>query len=149
MSNLTTALWLSFLSMGIWLSLRSWTRSLRRDLEETRSQALLRDQETRELVLRAVELLQRQQEQRFLQAEAKLEQNLVHLQDQHRALLLEALTPVAQAMLRQDKRHQERGNQLEELLLEVLSSLQPSAQEQISKLIGQQLPSPTSPSLAS
>lgn len=65
------------------------------------------------------------------------------LLEQHRALLLEALQPVAEAMRRLDQRilvsqmqQVELHQESKELLLEVLSSLQPSALTQLSPLIG-------------
>lgn len=93
---------------------------------ETASLAAMREEETRELLLRQGELLQRQQEQRFLDQEAR-----------QRALLLEAMRPLAAALQRQDQMAQARSTEEQSLLLEVLSSLQPSAAEQISPLIGQ------------
>jgi hypothetical protein len=78
-------------------------------------------------------------------------------------LLYQALTPVAEAMARLDARQQETRQlvqalvemprqpepQTQELLLEILSSLQPTAQEQIVPLLGPP-PLPTSsPSSAS
>jgi hypothetical protein len=78
-------------------------------------------------------------------------------------LLYQALTPVAEAMARLDSRQQEtrqrqqelllmveaRHRETQELLLEILSSLQPTAQEQIVPLLGPP-PLPTSsPSSAS
>ena len=99
-------------------------------------------------------------EQRRLRKLAGLEIRLcLHremLLEQHRALLLEALQPVAEAMRRLDQRilaNQMQGvehqQELRELLLEVLSSLQPSALTQLSPLIGLPAPMTTSPSSAS
>lgn len=78
-------------------------------------------------------------------------------------LLYQALTPVAEAMVRLDSRQQETQRYLErqvqalrleqleqtELLREILSSLQPTAEEQIGQLLGQPLPPISSPSSAS
>lgn len=70
--------------------------------------------------------------------------------------LLEALTPMAEALQRLDnlqkaaahQQHQHLKYQ-EELLKEVLNSLQPSASQQIFPLIGQQSPPHSSHDLAS
>lgn len=68
----------------------------------------------------------------------KQQAQLLQLQQLHRELLLEALTPVAEAMQRQDNLAQERFQaqmsmsvHQEELLLEVLNSLQPSPESQL------------------
>ena len=77
-----------------------------------------------------------------------------------RALLLEALTPLAQALQRQDSLLLEQSRLTREalqqfrletadLLTEVLSSLQPSAQAQLLPLIGPLSPPPSSRSLVS
>lgn len=61
--------------------------------------------------------------------------------------LMEALVPMAEAMQRLDNRQQETQQQQhthlkyqEELLMEVLNSLQPSAQEQLSLMDGSHPP---------
>ena len=65
--------------------------------------------------------------------------------------LLEALTPLSEALLRQDQQSQQRQLQLmqqlsllEELLMEVLGSLQPPAEQQIQEMLDQRQP-PSSP----
>jgi hypothetical protein len=71
---------------------------------------------------------------------------------QQRELLWEALQPVAQAMRRLEQSQQPQHKRLqlqEELLMEVLNSLQPSASQQIFPLIGQQNPPHSSHDLAS
>lgn len=74
----------------------------------------------------------------------------LHLQMLVRALLLEALEPLAQALQRQDSLLLERTPPLQpllleqrELLLEILSSLQPSPASLLRQELS--LPSPTSP----
>lgn len=83
-----------------------------------------------------------------------------------RELLLLALTPLAQALHRLDSRQQEtRGlveqlalrpqeetpllQEIRELQLETLQAMQPSAEEEISQLIGLALPASSSPSSVS
>lgn len=73
-----------------------------------------------------------------------------------RELLLEALAPVAEAMQRQDQLHQDHqmvllmdNQQQTELLEEILSSLQPSAQTQIYQQLGLLNPIPSSLNSAS
>ena len=68
-----------------------------------------------------------------------------------RALLLEAMTPLAAALKRMDQRQMDGMHQLykhlqqqEEMLLEVLQNQQPAASQQIFPLIGQPKPAPTS-----
>jgi hypothetical protein len=74
----------------------------------------------------------------------------LHLQMLVRALLLEALEPLAQALQRQDslllRQTRQLGQSLQEeqeLLLEILSSLQPSPASLLRQELS--LPSPTSP----
>jgi hypothetical protein len=94
-----------------------------------------------------------QQERKLLQHQEY--QLALHRQDSYqqevrlRELLLEALRPVAQAMQRQDQQRDLIASNQQELLLEVLNSLQPSAETQIFQRIGQPPPTSTSPSLAS
>jgi hypothetical protein len=95
---------------------------------------------------------------RWLQS--RRERRQAKLQLLLRPLLLEALTPVAQAMQRLDSRQQElaclvvqlpaemQGRHLEtqELLLEVLQSLQPPPQQEIARRLGLPAPPISSPS---
>lgn len=85
---------------------------------------------------------QRQELERLRQM-AKLETLLQqHLEDQ-RQLLLEALTPLAQALQRQDSQRQQQHQEQKELLLETLNSLQPTAMQQL--LPATSIPPRTSP----
>ena len=77
-------------------------------------------------------------------------------------LLYQALTPVAEAMARLDSRQQETRQVLQalvemprqqdpetkELLLEILNSLQPPAEQEIVQLVGRRTPPRSSPSSA-
>lgn len=81
---------------------------------------------------------------------------LLQMRLQQRMLLLEALTPMAEALQRLDNLQRTATQQLdkrlqyqEELLMEVLNSLQPPAQEQIFPQIGQQTPRVSFPSSVS
>ena len=92
-----------------------------------------------------------------------MEQRLARQQEAARQLLtpllLEALTPVAEAMRRLELRQRETQQWLErgtaqqvphqqevkELLLEVLSSLQPPAEQQLASLLSGPVPLPSSP----
>lgn len=90
-------------------------------------------------------LQQRQQEELLQQVESlrwKVEENL-HGQ------LMDAMGPLAAALKRQDSLHNQYYQDQVSLLLEVLSSLQPTAKEQIYPRIGQPPPMNSSPSLAS
>jgi hypothetical protein len=131
---LTIVLPLSCLITVTWLSLLSWMRSTQ-DLIAVQSR--LREEQ--------LQLLQ----DHLIQAETKLEQTLEEqLQAaalQQRALLLEALRPVAAAMHRQDSLRSSQQAEVTELLLEVLNSLQPTASQQIGPL----LQTTSSPSLVS
>ena len=76
---------------------------------------------------------------------------LLELQQQQRMLLLEALTPMAEALHRLDSlqqtSHQRQHKHLrhqEDLLMEVLNSLQPPASQQIFPQIGPLTPPPIS-----
>lgn len=78
---------------------------------------------------------------------------MLQMRLQNRMLLMEALTPLAEALQRLDNLQQQQWQKThlhlmmqEELLQEVLNSLQPRAMEQIFPLIGQQMPRVTSPS---
>lgn len=122
----------------IWLSLLSWMRWRQRRVarEET---LRLRQLEEMEVLLRRQEIKARDREERLLSlSEISL-----------RALLMEAMLPLADALRRQDQMHLAQYTELQELLLEVLNSLQPTAEEQISQQIGQHLQTISSPSLAS
>jgi len=81
---------------------------------------------------------------------------LLQIRLQQRMLLLEALTPMAEALQRLDNLQRTATQQLdkrlqyqEELLMEVLNSLQPPAQEQIFPQIGPQTPRASFPSSVS
>lgn len=81
---------------------------------------------------------------------------LLQMRLQQRMLLLEALTPMAEALQRLDNLQRTATQQLdkrlqyqEELLMEVLNSLQPPAQEQIFPQIGPQTPRVSFPSSVS
>ncbi len=82
-----------------------------------------------------------------------LQRQQLETQQQTRMLLLQALTPLAEALQRQDQRREEahlqqekRLQQLEDLMLEVLQATQPTADQQIFPRIGLQTPPPSSPS---
>jgi hypothetical protein len=109
-----------------------WSR--RRRLRE---QAQLREQFR--VLLMQQELKARDREERLL-ALAELSQ---------RRLLMEAMFPLAEALHRQDSLHSQYQAETRELLLEVLNSLQPSAEQQIYPRIGQPPPRSSFPSLAS
>ena len=81
---------------------------------------------------------------------------LLQIRLQQRMLLLEALTPMAEALQRLDNLQRTAAHQQdkhlqyqEELLMEVLNSLQPPAQEQIFPQIGPQTPRVSFPSSVS
>jgi pullulanase/glycogen debranching enzyme len=95
--------------------------------------------------------------QRKAQRQWETEQRLLlQIRLQHRMLLLEAMVPLAEALQRldnlqrtaQEQQHKHLQYQ-EELLLEVLNSLQPSASQQIFQRIGPQMRPPSYPSSAS
>lgn len=72
---------------------------------------------------------------------------LLEMQLQTRALLMEAMRPLAEALQRLDKRQVEEHQDLvvliaehRELLVEILQSQQPPAQQQIYQRIGPQAP---------
>lgn len=78
---------------------------------------------------------------------------LLQIRLQNRMLLLEALTPMAEALQRLDNLQRDSQQiqhkhlkQQEELLMEVLNSLQPPASQQIFPLIGPQTPQVSFPS---
>jgi hypothetical protein len=137
-----TVLLLSFLITATWLSVRSWMRSLQSLIS---AQSLLREAQIQgledrlEVQHRQQEVKQREREERLLEL-AELSQ---------RRLLMEAFRPLAEALQRQDSSQLQQNLELKELLLEVLSSLQPSAQEQISQRIGQPPQKSSFPSLVS
>jgi hypothetical protein len=101
--------------------------------------------QTQERLLVNAVLNQRQVEELLLQ----VEQLRWRMEEANRQLLLEALRPVAAAMQRQDSQQLKYHKEQELLLLEVLNSLQPTAQEQLSQRIGLLPPTSTSRSLAS
>lgn len=81
---------------------------------------------------------------------------LLQIRLQQRMLLLEALTPMAEALQRLDNLQQQQWQKThlhlltqEELLMEILNSLQPPAQEQIFPQIGLQTPRVSFPSSVS
>lgn len=122
----------------IWRSVLSWMHWSRR--RAAREETLrLRQLEEIEVLLRQQEIKLRDREERLLEL-AELSQ---------RRLLMEAMFPLAEALHRQDSLHSQQQAELRELLLEMLNSLQPSAEQQISPLIGQNLRIPSSQSLAS
>jgi hypothetical protein len=84
------------------------------------------------------ELEQREQELQLLQEQIK-----AMLQ----ALLLEALVPMAAAMQRQDSQQLQQHQEIRELLLEVLGSLQPTAESSIFRQLGLPQPPRLPPSL--
>ena len=133
--ELTSALLLSCLITGTWLSLRSWMRSLQSLVS---AQSLLREGQ--------IQGLEDRQQEQLLQSLEKLE---AILQVQQRALLVEAMRPLAEALQRQDQMHLAQSKELQELLLEILQATQPSALTQLSPLIGQPSLPPSSQSLAS
>lgn len=138
-TQLLSVLLLSCLITGTWLSLRSWMRSIQNLVSAQSKLRVAQLLENREPVLRAVELLQRQQEHRLQELEARLEGRLnqasATLNRQHRLLLMEAMRPLAAALERQDKLAEIRQDSQQELLLEVLNSLQPPASQQIGQLL--------------
>lgn len=97
----------------------------------------------------------RRQWRELRQLQERLEQEL-RLRQELRMALLEALTPLAEALQRLDnlqkvaahQQHQHLKYQ-EELLKEILNSLQPSAHQQIFPLIGPQNQPPSFHDLAS
>jgi hypothetical protein len=111
---------------AIWRSVLSWmhwhlTRRMR-----ARKQLLIH------LKLNQVQMLEQQQAMLLMLQEVLLQQ--LTKED-----LLEALRPVAAAMLRQDNLHNQCQAETRELLSEVLNSLQPEVQAQIFPRIGQHL----------
>jgi hypothetical protein len=81
---------------------------------------------------------------------------LLQMRLQNRMLLMEALTPLAAALQRLDNLQQQQWQKThlhllhqEELLEEILNSLQPPASQQIFQRIGQPTPPPTSRNWAS
>lgn len=80
----------------------------------------------------------------WMQVQLPLAEAFQDQKDSNRRLLLEALTPLAQALQRLDSRQQESNQdqvmllaEHREMLVEVLQSLQPSVQEQIFQPTGQ------------
>src|SRR5512144_2279007 len=94
-----------------------WRRT-RRARERAQEDLLTR------LLLNQAQLCSQLEETRLRLEEALLQQAT-------RELLLSALRPMAAAMLRQDSLREAQQQEIRELLLEVLTSLQPSAEEQI------------------
>lgn len=112
--------------MGIWHSALSWTLSFL--TRRTRAMEHLE-----QVLANQGRMLEQQATQLLLLEELLLQQ--LTKQD-----LMESLRPVAAAMLRQDSLHSQQKSEITELLLEVLNSLQPSAEDQIFQRIG--LPAP-------
>ena len=105
----------------IWRSVLSWMHWRRR--------ARAREQQREERLLRLV----------LWQVADQLERQQIQLRElelQQRRLLVEAMTPLAAALQRQDSLRSQQQAELKELLLEVLNSQQPSALTQLSPLIG-------------
>jgi polyhydroxyalkanoate synthesis regulator phasin len=130
--------------MGTWLSVLSWThwrltRTRRERLqEETLRQLLLLQLEQQELL------------QRLVHSQVDLMVALGRLpREEPRPLLLEALQPLAQALLRQDSLAERHQQETQEMLREVLDSLQPTASDQIFQRIGPPAPKIFSPGSAS
>jgi len=92
--------------------------------------------------------------QRKTQKQWEMERRLLlELRLQQRMLLMEALAPMAEALQRMDSLQQQQWQQThlhlmtqEDLLKEVLNSLQPPVSQQIFPLIGQPIQPVTSPS---
>ena len=106
---------------AIWLSVLSWMH--------WRQRARKREQQQEERLLRLV----------LWQVADQLERQQIQLRElelQQRRLLVEAMTPLAAALQRQDSLRNQQQTELKELLLEVLNSQQPSALTQLSPLIG-------------
>lgn len=126
--------------MAIWRSVLSWMHWHR-----TRR---AREQAYQDLLERMmVKLVETRKELRHLRLEQEASKQQI-LESQHN-LLMSALRPMAAAMQRQDQLHKEYHQDQVHLLLEVLSSQQPSAQAQISQRLGPQIPIPTFPSSVS
>lgn len=120
------------------LSVRTWTSPVRAMFRSVLSWMLW-------LLTTPRRVARRRQDRRRAAEEARLHQQESLL----RAVLLEALTPLAEALLRQDKLHQERhklllghllvlqdltetrGVLVQDMLTDVLNSLQPSARQQL------------------
>ncbi len=135
-----TARQLSSLVTETWRSVLSWMRWRlnRRKREEQYLEVLDR------LMVAQVQTRKELQHLRLEQEEAKHQ-----IEDNQFRVLMSALRPMADAMLRQDQISREYHQDQVHLLLEVLNSLQPTAQEQIFQQIGQPPPTRSSPSLAS
>jgi hypothetical protein len=117
--------------MAIWRSVLSWMHWSQR-----------REQRQRELL--KVLLLEER-----ARAYHDLEWTLALQEAKFRELLLQALRPVAEAMHRQDNLAELRQDSLAELLVEILQSLQPSAEAQIYPQIGLLPQTSSYPSLVS
>lgn len=112
---------LSSLFMGTWLSVLSWMHWLLTPRKRGAHLERLLSEQGR--------LMEQHQAQLLI-----LEEILIH--QLTRQDLLEALRPVAAAMLRQDSLASKRQEETKELLLEVLNSLQPEVEDQIFQRIG-------------
>lgn len=135
---------LSSLLMGTWLSVLSWMHWRLTRTEREQRQAVLLTQ----VLLQ----LQEQQEvqQRLVHSQEQILERVGRLpQEESRPLLLEALAPLAQALLRQDSLAVQHQQETRELLLEVLTSQQPPVSEQIFQRIGPPPPRIFSPSSGS
>lgn len=87
--------------------------------------------------------------QQEIKARDREERLLSLLEMQQRRLLMEAMFPLAEALLRQDSLASQQQAEIKELLLEVLNSQQPSAEDQLYPRIGPPPPRRSSPSLVS
>lgn len=108
--------------MGTWLSALSWMHWFLTPRK--------REQHLEKLIKDHGRLMEQHQAQLLL-----LEEILVHQLTKQD--LMEALRPVAAAMVRQDSLASQRQEETKELLLEVLNSLQPEVSDQIFQRIGQ------------
>lgn len=129
---------LSSLCMGTWLSVLSWTHWRLTRTERERKQEVLLTQVLLQLqVQQEVQQHQQASLDRLLHSQVLLLERVRALpQEQPRPLLLEALQPLAQALLRQDSLAVQHQQETRELLLEVLNSQQPEVSEQIFRRIG-------------
>lgn len=91
----------------------------------------------------------RRREQRQLEQQWEmLKEHRQALEQYLHSQLLEALTPVAAALLRQDDLAMKLHDLQTELQMEILSSLHPTAEQQIFQAIGPPTPQPSSRSSA-
>ena len=101
-------------------------------------------EQKQEAALTQLLLLQLEQQELLFRLAARADRLLEVVEQQpppppppdHRPLLLEAMRPLAAALLRQDSQRSQQQAETRELLQEVLNSLQPAAREQIFQRIG-------------